>query len=67
MKLTLLAATLAWLMPADAHAYLDPATGSILVQGLIGAIAAIGVFYGRIRDAVRRLFGAKARREASER
>jgi hypothetical protein len=67
MKRTLLAAALVWLMPADAHAYLDPATGSILVQGLIGAIAAIGVFYGRIRDGVRRLFGAKARRDASER
>jgi len=27
----------------DAHAYIDPGTGSILVQGIIAAIAAIGV------------------------
>lgn len=31
------------LMPATASAYIDPGTGSILIQGLIGAIAAIGV------------------------
>lgn len=27
----------------DAQAYIDPGTGSILVQGLIAAVAAIGV------------------------
>ena len=26
-----------------AHAYIDPGTGSALIQGLIGAIAAVGV------------------------
>jgi hypothetical protein len=57
----LLAAAAASIMPGVAYAYLDPATGSILVQGLIGAIAAIGVFFGRIRDAVRRLLAGKAR------
>lgn len=64
---TLLVAAAACMMPAVAHAYLDPATGSILVQGLIGALAAIGVFFGRIRDALRRLLAGKARdRRASE-
>jgi hypothetical protein len=52
----------AGLLPLSAHAYLDPATGSILVQGLIGAIAAIGVFFGRIRGAVRRLLSGKNRK-----
>jgi len=67
MTRTLLVLAAAWMLPADAHAYLDPATGSILVQGLIGAIAVVGVFFGRIRDALRRLFGGKQRgREASE-
>lgn len=27
----------------EVHAYIDPGTGSILVQGLIAAIAAVGV------------------------
>jgi len=31
------------LAPTSAHAYLDPGTGSALVQGLIAAIAAIGI------------------------
>ena len=30
-----------WALPA--YAYLDPGTGSMLIQGIIGAIAAIGV------------------------
>jgi len=30
-------------VPASANAYIDPGTGSILIQGLIAAIAAIGV------------------------
>ena len=34
-------------LPATAHAYLDPGTGSILLQGLIAAIAA-GLAIGRM-------------------
>ena len=34
---------LAILAPTTAFAYIDPGTGSILIQGLIAAIAAIGV------------------------
>jgi len=30
-----------WALPA--YAYLDPGTGSMLIQGIIGAIAALGV------------------------
>jgi uncharacterized membrane protein len=30
-------------LPGTAFAYLDPGTGSILIQGLIAAIAAVGV------------------------
>ncbi|MFA5628220.1 MAG: hypothetical protein WCX90_08950 [Thiohalomonadaceae bacterium] len=33
----------ALLLPLDALAYLDPGTGSALLQGVIGAIAAIGI------------------------
>jgi len=30
-----------WALPA--YAYLDPGTGSMLIQGIIGAVAAVGV------------------------
>ena len=42
-----------------AHAYLDPGTGSMLIQGLLAAIAAasvsIGIFWRRLRS----FFGRK--------
>lgn len=34
---------LAVLVAAPAHAYLDPGTGSMLLQGIIGAFLAVGV------------------------
>ena len=41
-----------------AHAYLDPGTGSALIQGLIAAIAAIGItarlYWHRIAEFMRR-------------
>ena len=40
---SLVCALFAVLVPTSAFAYIDPGTGSILIQGLIAAIAAIGV------------------------
>ena len=46
-----------------AHAYIDPGTGSMLVQAAIAAVAAasvsIGVFRRRLRSFFGRLFGRK--------
>jgi hypothetical protein len=44
MRLLFLLAALA--MTPSAHAYLDPGTGSILIQGLIAAVVG-GLFYIR--------------------
>lgn len=46
---------LAWMtiFPSEAFAYLDPGTGSLIVQSVIAAIAAAGfalrLYWGRIR------------------
>ena len=44
-----------------AYAYIDPGTGSMLVQALLAAVAAVGVSIGmfrrRIRSILGRLFG----------
>ena len=44
-----------------AHAYIDPGTGSMIVQAVIAAVAAvsvsIGIFWRRIRSFFDRLFG----------
>jgi hypothetical protein len=29
--------------PFDAHAYVDPGTGGLIIQGIIGAISVIGI------------------------
>lgn len=41
------------LLPTHAYAYIDPGTGSMIIQAILGAIAAagalIGIFFSRIR------------------
>jgi uncharacterized membrane protein len=43
-----------------ALAYIDPGTGSMIIQGLLAAIAAcavtIGIFWGRLKNVFRKLF-----------
>lgn len=50
-----------------AFAYIDPGTGSLLLQGLlaaiVGALAGIKFYWKKISNAVARLFG---RRQSSE-
>jgi hypothetical protein len=45
----------------QAHAYIDPGTGSMMVQALLAAVAAcavgIGVFWSRFKDLCARVFG----------
>ena len=52
---------LAW--TPNAHAYIDPGTGSILVQGLIAAIAAIGVTLKLYWNKFTRLFSRRSGNE----
>lgn len=42
--------------PARAHAYIDPGTGSMLVQAVIAALAAVGVGLGVFWRRVKNLF-----------
>jgi hypothetical protein len=51
LKAALASGMLLWIAPA--HAYLDPTTGSIILQGLIAGVAGITVvlrlYWGRIK------------------
>ena len=62
-RLLIFALLLPALWPADAHAYLDPGSGSFVFQILISALLAAGVVlktsWGRIRD----FFTRKGRRD----
>ena len=35
-----------------AHAYIDPGTGSIILQGIIASIVAIGVFFSGLKNKI---------------
>ena len=67
-KRKMLWATIAALLYVpQAHAYLDPVTGSMLIQGLIGAIAgaavAIKLYWGRLKSWYARVTGEKGAAE----
>jgi ethanolamine transporter EutH len=55
------------LSPRVAHAYLDPGTGSFILQMLVGAllggVVAIGVFRRRVIDFLKRIFGGGKQRD----
>ena len=56
------------LLPSKmAFAYLDPGTGSMMIQALLAVIAAIsvsiGIFWRRLRSFISRFFGKKSSEE----
>lgn len=59
-------AAFVWVTPA--YAYLDPATGSIILQGLIAGIAGLAVvlrlYWARVKGFFRRLGGGEEKVEA---
>lgn len=67
MIATLLLLIAALVAPAPAHAYVDPGTGSLAVQGIIAAILGVGLTikltWRRIRA---RLTGKPSRDEGSD-
>ena len=45
--------------PGEAHAYIDPVTGSLIIQGLIAAVAAVMAGVRSIRERIISLFTRK--------
>ena len=41
-----------FIITSKAHAYIDPGIGSIILQGIIAGIAAIGVFFSGLRNKI---------------
>lgn len=50
---------LSLIFTGNAHAYLDPGTGSILLQGLLAGLLAIGVFWRKLKDFIKERFSKK--------
>lgn len=44
------------LAPTQAHAYLDPGTGSMILQGLAAGLVALLAFWSRVRALISNFF-----------
>jgi hypothetical protein len=55
-----LLALMVCIIPATAFAYIDPGTGSFVIQGIIAAIVGAGVAIKMFWHRIGRLFGGKA-------
>ena len=55
------------LLPSNAYAYLDPGTGSIILQAILGfiaaAIASISVYWTKFKMLINKIFKKKRRRK----
>ena len=51
------------ILPVDAQAYLDPGTGSIILQAILGFIAAaitsISIYWSKFKSLINKIFGKK--------
>jgi len=54
MRILIMVITILLILPTPSFAYLDPATGSMIIQGIIGAIAgllvAVKLYWQKIRS-----------------
>ncbi len=54
------------MLPEKAHAYLDPGTGSMVVQILIACFATVVVFFKSILQGIKAIFTGKHHKVADE-
>jgi len=52
--------------PGIAHAYIDPGTGSLLLQGLIAAFVSVMVFWRNLRMSIMNLFRGRKQEATQE-
>ena len=59
MKIFNLLLILIFLFPNTSYAYLDPGSGSLILQALLAASAAVLAFFKKIKNYVKNLFSKK--------
>lgn len=60
-KAVLLAAVLVAMLPADAHAYIDPGAGAALITAVLGFVGAAGLVVRKYWGKIRSLFSRSGR------
>ena len=65
MKFNLLYLTLIFIfiLEKKAHAYIDPGIGGVIIQSIIGVIAAVSIFFGNIKKRLKKIFKFKDKDE----
>ena len=65
MNLNLLYLTLIFIfvLEQNAYAYIDPGTGAVIIQAIIGAVAAVTIFFGNIKKRLKKIFKFKDKDE----
>lgn len=70
MKIPIIPAVFFFTLPQTSSAYLDPGTGSIILQAVIGVavggLFAVGLFWSRVKTFFRNLF-SRGEKEKDER
>ena len=56
MKFILKSFVIYMIFSSNAFAYIDPGIGSIILQGIIASIAAVGIFFSSVRKKIYSLF-----------
>ena len=41
---------------SEYFSYIDPGTGGFIIQALIGAIAAVSIFFQKIKQSIKKIF-----------
>ena len=59
MKILNLLLILIFLLPNTSYAYLDPGSGSLILQALLAASAAVLAFFKQIKNFFKKLFSKK--------
>ena len=47
------------LLQSKSYAYIDPGTGGLIIQAILGALAAVGIFYRNLKDKIKKLLFSK--------
>ena len=63
MNIKFLVSIFYFIFTVNAYAYLDPGTGSLILQLILGGVAAffatVGVFFSRIKSNIKKIFNSK--------
>ena len=65
-EISIISLTLLFFSEVNAHAYIDPGLGSIIIQALVGALAAATTFIYYCRNIIKNFFKSLKKKDNKE-